>query len=85
MIGFCAASMLILTLALPPLLARQDDVHRLAAGMLALGYSITFIVPWLGGAVWDATHVTEAALLPGVAGALIVGTMASTFRLERTA
>lgn len=85
LIGFAAAFMLILTLALPPLLVRQDDVHRLAAGMLALGYGITFLVPYLGGAVWDATHISEAALLPGVAGALIVGAMASTFRLERQA
>ncbi|HVC59777.1 MAG TPA: MFS transporter [Acetobacteraceae bacterium] len=83
MIGFAAAFVLILTLALPPLLARSDDVHRLAAGMLALGYSITFIVPWLGGAVWDATHRTDAALLPGVVGVLIIVAMASTFRLER--
>ncbi len=83
LIGFAAAFTLILTLALPPLLARQDDVHRLAAGMLALGYSTTFIVPYLSGAVWDATHITEAALLPGVLGALIVVAMASTFRLER--
>ncbi len=82
LIGFAAAFTLILTLALPPLLVRQDDVHRLAAGMLTLSYSITFVIPWLGGAVWDATHVTEAALLPGVAGALLVVAMASTFRLE---
>jgi MFS transporter, CP family, cyanate transporter len=82
LIGFAAAFTLILTLALPPLLARQDDVHRLAAGMLALGYTITFVVPWLGGAVWDATYVTQAALLPGAAGALILITMAFTFRLE---
>jgi CP family cyanate transporter-like MFS transporter len=85
LIGFAGAFMLILTLALPPLLVRQDDVHRLAAGMLALGYGITFVVPWLGGAVWDATHVTEAALLPGVLGMLITAAMASTFRLEREA
>lgn len=85
LIGFAAACVLILTLALPPLLARADDVHRLAAGMLALGYSTTFVVPYLGGAVWDATHRTEAALLPGVVGALMVVAMASTFRLERKA
>jgi MFS transporter, CP family, cyanate transporter len=85
LIGFAAAFTLILTLALPPLLARQDEVHRLAAGMLALAYSITFIVPYLGGAVWDVTHIAEAALLPGVVGALIVVAMASTFRLERKA
>ncbi|HTW73137.1 MAG TPA: hypothetical protein VME47_24890, partial [Acetobacteraceae bacterium] len=83
MIGFCAAFMLILALASPPVLARQEDVHRMAAGMLALGYTITFIVPYIGGAVWDATHLTEAALLPGVAGALLVGFVGATFRLER--
>jgi len=85
LIGFAAACVLILALALPPLLARTDDVHRLAAGMLALGYSITFVMPFLGGVVWDATHRPEAALLPGVVGALIVVAMASTFRLDRKA
>ncbi|HEY3848130.1 MAG TPA: MFS transporter [Acetobacteraceae bacterium] len=85
LIGFATAFMLILTLALPPLLTGQDDVHRLAAGMLALGYTSTFVVPYLGGAVWDATQVTETALLPGAAGMLIVVAMASTVRLERRA
>ena len=36
--------------------------------MLALGYTITFIVPYIAGAVWDATHLTASALIPGVAG-----------------
>ena len=81
MIGFSAASILILSLALPPLLARTGEVHRLAAGMLGLGYSITFVVPYIGGAVWDATHRSGAALLPGVAGALLVLTVAASFRL----
>jgi CP family cyanate transporter-like MFS transporter len=85
LIGFAAAFILILSLALPPLLARQDDVHRLAAGMLALGYTTTFVLPYLGAAVWDATHITEAALLPGVIGTLTVVAMASTFRAERRA
>jgi CP family cyanate transporter-like MFS transporter len=79
--GFAAAFMLILTLALPPLLVRQDEVHRMAAGMLAIGYTLTFIVPYLGGAVWDATRVNAAALLPGVVGSLIVVAIAATFRL----
>jgi CP family cyanate transporter-like MFS transporter len=80
LVGFAAAFTLILSLALPPLLARANDVHRLAAGMLALGYTMTFIVPYLGGALWDATHWTDAALLPGAAGALIVIAVAATFR-----
>lgn len=83
MIGCSAAFMLILALATPPVLARQQDVHRMAAGMLALGYTITFIVPYIGGAIWDATHLTEAALIPGVAGTLLVLGAAVTFRVER--
>jgi CP family cyanate transporter-like MFS transporter len=80
-IGFAAASVLILTLALPPLLARAKDVHRLAAGMLALSYSLTFLIPYIGGSVWDATRISAAALLPGAVGALIVLVLAPTLRL----
>ncbi|HET8997583.1 MAG TPA: MFS transporter [Acetobacteraceae bacterium] len=80
LIGFAAAFTLILSLALPPLLAETHDVHRLAAGMLALGYTITFIVPYIAGAVWDATHLTASALIPGVAGDLLVIGVAATFR-----
>lgn len=72
--GFAAATILILTLSLPPLLAAPDDVHRLAAAMLGLGYTITFFVPYVAGAIWDATHLTISALLPGVAGAgMVIG------------
>ena len=84
-IGFTAAFTLILSLALPPLLAEPNDVHRLAAGMLALGYTITFIVPYIAGAVWDATHLTASALIPGVAGDLLVMVVAATFHQAQAA
>jgi len=80
-IGFASSFCLILALALPPLLATPDDVHRLAAGMLGLGYTITCIVPYVGGAVWDALVVPEAAVLPGFAGVLIITAAAATLRL----
>jgi CP family cyanate transporter-like MFS transporter len=80
-IGFAAAFMLILALATPPALARPEDVHRMAAGMLTLGYMTTFLVPFIGGAVWDATHLTQAALFPGAAGALLILAVAGTFRV----
>jgi CP family cyanate transporter-like MFS transporter len=76
--GCAAAFVLILTLALPPLLA-PEAVHRLAAGMLAIGYTLTFIVPFIGGAIWDATAVTATAFLPGAVGSLIVMAMAFSF------
>ncbi|MGH7103084.1 MAG: hypothetical protein ACREFJ_11875, partial [Acetobacteraceae bacterium] len=80
--GFAAAFNLILTLTLPPLLAEPDDVHRLAAAMLAIGYTITFLVPYLAGAIWDATHLTISALLPGVAGTVIVIAGAAAIELR---
>ncbi|HEX7969413.1 MAG TPA: MFS transporter, partial [Stellaceae bacterium] len=76
LIGLSSAFVLILTLALPPLLAPPDDVHRISAGMLAIGYTLAFAVPLLGGAVWDATGAPATAFIPGAAGALIVLAMA---------
>ncbi|MGH7100912.1 MAG: CynX/NimT family MFS transporter [Acetobacteraceae bacterium] len=80
--GFAAAFNLILTLTLPPLLTGPDEVHRLAAAMLAIGYTITFFVPYLSGAIWDATHLTISALLPGVAGTVIVIAGAAAIELR---
>jgi CP family cyanate transporter-like MFS transporter len=71
-IGFAAAFVLILTLALPPLLAPAGDVHRLSAGMMTISYGLAFLVPLLGGAIWDATAITATAFLPGAVGALQV-------------
>ena len=79
-IGFCSAFVLILTLALPPLLAAPEDVHRLSAGMLAIGYTLSFIVPFVGGAVWDATGAPATAFLPGAVGAVLVLSLGAMLR-----
>jgi MFS transporter, CP family, cyanate transporter len=79
-IGFCSAFVLILTLALPPLLAAPEEVHRLSAGMLAIGYTLSFIVPFVGGAVWDATGSPATAFLPGAVGATIVLSLGAMLR-----
>jgi CP family cyanate transporter-like MFS transporter len=79
-IGFCSAFVLILTLALPPLLVAPEDVHRLSAGMLAIGYTLSFIVPFVGGAVWDATGSPAMAFLPGAVGAAIVLSLGAMLR-----
>jgi CP family cyanate transporter-like MFS transporter len=63
-IGFCNAFLLILSLALPPLLARPDDVHRLSAAMFLVGYLCAFAIPIAGGFAWDATHAPRAAFAP---------------------
>ena len=63
-LGFCNAFLLILTLALPPLLAKPEDVSRLSAAMLAIGYMCAFVMPIVGGMVWDATGIARAAFGP---------------------
>jgi CP family cyanate transporter-like MFS transporter len=84
-IGFCNAFLLILTLALPPLIASSDDVHRLAAGMIAIGYLCAFVIPILGGAIWDATGSAPAAFLPlGVFALVAIGLAATLHFHERT-
>jgi CP family cyanate transporter-like MFS transporter len=64
LMGFSAAFILILALALPPLLAEPDDVHRLTAAMFTISYAVAVIVPILSGATWDLTHIPASAFMP---------------------
>jgi CP family cyanate transporter-like MFS transporter len=64
LLGFAAAAVLVLMLALPPLLSPPDDVHRTAAAMFTISYSIAVIVPILSGAAWDLTGKPAMAFLP---------------------
>ncbi len=81
-IGFGAAYFLIWSLALPPLLAAPEDVHRLSAGVFTLGYTASFVVPLLGGLAWDVTHNPAVAFAPVGFGAATVLLMAATLRLS---
>ncbi len=63
-IGFCCASILVLALALPPLLAPPDDVHRVTAAMFTISYSLAVVVPVISGALWDASGIAAMAFLP---------------------
>lgn len=82
MIGLFGAGILTLALALPPLLAAPDEVHRVAAGMFAIGYTFSFLVPIAGGVLWDATHVPATAFFPVIAGALSVAAGAIVVRVR---
>jgi CP family cyanate transporter-like MFS transporter len=71
-IGFFGAFTLILALALPPQLAPVGDVHRLSAGMFAVGYALSCAVPLIGGALWDLTGIPATAFLAGALSATAV-------------
>jgi CP family cyanate transporter-like MFS transporter len=64
LLGFAAAAVLVLMLALPPLLSPPEDVHRTAAAMFTISYSIAVIVPVLSGAAWDLSGIPAMAFLP---------------------
>jgi MFS transporter, CP family, cyanate transporter len=81
LIGFAAAAILILVLALPPLLSPPHDVPRMAAGMFTISYSCAVIVPILSGLAWDATGVPAAAFIPITMGAALIVVLAPTLRL----
>ncbi len=72
LIGFATASVLILLLALPPLISRQEDVPRMAAGMFTISYSCAVLVPVLSGFAWDITGAPAAAFAPIGIGALLM-------------
>jgi CP family cyanate transporter-like MFS transporter len=72
-IGFAAAGILILVLALPPLLSPPDDVHRVTAAMFTISYSCAVIVPVISGILWDLSGMASMAFLPiAVCGILLV-------------
>ena len=79
-VGISTVFVLILTLALVPLVADPGDAHRLSAGMLAIGYFMTYVVPLIGGRIWDWTGEPTTAFLPGALGCLIIILMALTLR-----
>lgn len=64
LLGFAAAAVLVLMLALPPLLSPPEDVHRTAAAMFTISYSCAVITPVLSGLAWDLTGVPAMAFLP---------------------
>jgi MFS transporter, CP family, cyanate transporter len=81
LIGFAAAAILILVLALPPLLSKPEDVPRMAAGMFTISYSCAVVVPIVSGLSWDATDVPAVAFIPIALGAVLIIVLAPTLRL----
>jgi cyanate permease len=53
--------------------------------MLAIGYLLAFILPLVGGVVWDATGSTASAFLPVVSGAAVLIAGAAMLRPHRPA
>ncbi|MCH8532648.1 MAG: MFS transporter [Saccharospirillum sp.] len=79
--GALTSAILILALALPAWLVPSNQVARLSAGMLFIGYTLVFFVPVVGGWLNDLTGLRALAFLPTVVVALLA--MASVGGIER--
>jgi CP family cyanate transporter-like MFS transporter len=72
LLGFSAAGVLVLVLALPPILCAPADVAPVSAAMLTVSYSLAMIVAVLSGITWDVTGVPSAAFIPmGLCGLVL--------------
>jgi CP family cyanate transporter-like MFS transporter len=85
LIGFCCGIQLVVALALPPLLAGPEDVHRLSAAMFTTGYLVSFAMPPLGGAIWDATGVPATAFAASALSSALALAGAASLPAIRTA
>ena len=81
-LGFAAGLALILLIALPPSLSGPKDVHRLSSGMFVIGFTLSFVLPLLGGAAWDMTGYPTAALLPILIGAVTILVLPTRMRFK---
>jgi CP family cyanate transporter-like MFS transporter len=85
LIGFAAAAVLILVLALPPLLSAPDDVHRVSAAMFTISYSCAVIVPVISGLAWDLSGIASFAFAPIAICGIILAILAPAINHVRRA
>jgi CP family cyanate transporter-like MFS transporter len=85
LMGFAAAGILVLVLALPPLLAAPDDVHRVTAAMFTISYSCAVIVPVISGLLWDLSGIPALAFLPIALCGIILAVLAPAINHVRKA
>ncbi|TAL82276.1 MAG: MFS transporter [Beijerinckiaceae bacterium] len=71
-LGFANAIIMILGLALPSVLSAPHDVHRTAAAMFTISYSLAMLLSVFTGFLWDSTHLPITAFLPIAVCALLV-------------
>ncbi len=83
LLGFFNAAILILMLAMPPLLAPPDDVHRVSAAMFTISYSCAVITPIFSGLLWDMTGVAWTAFVPLGVCAVVLMAIAPGIKFER--
>ncbi len=73
-LGFSTAIVLLSSLTFAPILGGPAKAAQLSGGMFTIAYTLSFVLPVLGGALWQATGVPASAFAPpalGVAAGLV--------------
>jgi MFS transporter, CP family, cyanate transporter len=83
-LGFCAAGVLALSLALPALLRAPADVAPTSAAMFVIGYAQAMLASTFGGAAWDAFGHPAYAFLPVAVAGLPLVVLPRTIGLRKT-
>lgn len=68
--GFSLGAALVLSLALPPLLCKPNEVAMTSAAAFAIGYGFAMLVSFLSGLAWDLAGHASAAFIPILLGSL---------------
>jgi MFS transporter, CP family, cyanate transporter len=68
--GFSLGAALVLSLALPPLLCKPNEVAMTSAAAFAISYGFAMLVSFLSGVAWDAAGHASAAFIPILLGSL---------------
>jgi CP family cyanate transporter-like MFS transporter len=80
-IGFAIAVSFVVIMALPAALSPPQDVQRVAAGTLTIGYACAALPPTASGALWDLTGRPWTAFVPPILCVLML--TATGVRLSR--
>jgi CP family cyanate transporter-like MFS transporter len=70
--GAASAGIFVLGLSLPNYLTTGPEVARVSGIMLGISYTLAFVGPFLGGVLWDATHIDMTAFVPILLGGVAV-------------
>jgi len=81
LVGFASTVTLVLLMSLPPSIAQGNAVTRLTAGMTLIGFSLTFVLVFIGGWLADLSNWIEMAFVPSILFMLLA--LAALGRSER--
>jgi CP family cyanate transporter-like MFS transporter len=84
-LGFAAAGVFVLVLALPPLLRAAADVAPISAAMMTVSYTLAMTTAVASGAAWDLSGIPAAAFVPIAACAVLLLFVPATISFDRPA